>query len=100
MKTFEPVGFFELFFLKIFDYKIWKFKGTESNFNKYPNTSVGLLYMPYDYDSVMHYSRTAFSINGNPTIVPKVPGAVIGQRAGLSFQDKLEIIEVYGSGKK
>ncbi len=47
----------------------------------------------------MHYSRTAFSINGEPTIIPKVPGAVIGQRNSLSFQDAIEVIEVYGPKK-
>ena len=44
----------------------------------------------YDYGSVMHYPPTAFSINGQPTIVaiqPVPPGTSIGQRSGLSAGD-------------
>ena len=45
---------------------------------------------PYDYGSIMHYDPTAFSINGQPTIValqPLPPGVVMGQRNGLSQGD-------------
>jgi len=28
--------------------------------------------LPYDYGSVLHYSRNAFSVDGNDTIIPKV----------------------------
>ena len=52
----------------------------------------------YDYSSVMHYSGRAFSRNGKPTIVPKVPNAPIGQRAGLSSLDKAAIAQLYGGG--
>jgi hypothetical protein len=40
----------------------------------------------YDFDSIMHYPATAFSINGQPTIVTKA-GQPIGQRNGLSRGD-------------
>ena len=40
----------------------------------------------YDFGSIMHYGATAFSSNGQPTIVP-VGGQAIGQRAGLSAGD-------------
>ncbi len=40
----------------------------------------------YDYVSIMHYPRKAFSRNGQDTIVPK-RGDPIGQRMGLSQGD-------------
>jgi hypothetical protein len=41
----------------------------------------------YDYGSIMHYPRTAFSANGQDTITPVDPNAQIGQRNGLSQGD-------------
>lgn len=41
----------------------------------------------YDYGSIMHYPATAFSTNGQPTIVPVQPGVAIGQRLRLSDGD-------------
>jgi hypothetical protein len=41
----------------------------------------------YDYGSIMHYPRNAFSVNGQDTIVPTDPTAQIGQRNGLSAGD-------------
>jgi hypothetical protein len=40
----------------------------------------------YDFGSIMHYPATAFSINGQPTILVK-GGQSIGQRNGLSPGD-------------
>ncbi|XP_043078238.1 hatching enzyme 1.2-like [Puntigrus tetrazona] len=52
---------------------------------------------PYDYGSVMHYGRTAFSIQpGLETITPIPDGKVaIGQRKGLSNIDILRINKLY-----
>jgi hypothetical protein len=43
----------------------------------------------------MHYGRTAFSRNGQPTIVPLTAGATIGQRTGLSATDIATIRAMY-----
>ncbi|CAF1447452.1 unnamed protein product [Adineta ricciae] len=65
--------------------------GTEHNFNKY-TTSVDTLGTPYDYNSLMHYGSTAFSSNGQATIVPKNSAAQIRPvPAGLSPIDILEV---------
>nr|BAU29957.1 hatching enzyme [Syngnathoides biaculeatus] len=52
---------------------------------------------PYDYTSVMHYGRTAFSVNGRDTITP-IPdaGIQIGQRRGMSAWDIKRINILYG----
>ena len=41
----------------------------------------------YDYGSIMHYPRDAFSIDGSDTITPVDPNATIGQRTALSAGD-------------
>jgi hypothetical protein len=48
---------------------------------------------PYDYDSIMHYSSTAFAIDSSkPTIIAPQP---IGQRNGLSEFDIRSINAIY-----
>jgi hypothetical protein len=49
----------------------------------------------YDYDSIMHYPRRAFSKDGQDTIIPVNPGANIGQRNGLSVGDIKGLSETY-----
>ena len=61
---------------------------------------IGLMGFPYDYGSIMHYGTDYFSKNGKPTLLPKVSGAQIGNRNGLSFQDSREIIAVYSKSSK
>nr|AWD90193.1 hatching enzyme [Carassius auratus red var.] len=53
---------------------------------------------PYDYGSIMHYGRTAFSIRyGLETITPIPDRTVqIGQRQGMSNIDILRINKLYG----
>ena len=48
----------------------------------------------YDYASIMHYPRWAFSKNGKDTIVPH-GDYEIGQRAGLSEGDINGVLEMY-----
>lgn len=52
----------------------------------------------YDYGSIMHYPRTAFSSNGQDTITPlNPPTAQIGQRDGLSAGDIAGVRAMYPS---
>ncbi|HHH11048.1 MAG TPA: hypothetical protein ENK23_03125, partial [Sorangium sp.] len=53
---------------------------------------------PYDYNSIMHYSARAFSISGEPTIVPKTANVRIGQRQGPSNLDRAAIAQLYAAG--
>lgn len=54
--------------------------------------------VPYDYGSILHYSATAFSVNGQPTIVSKGgPGTKekMGQRKELSKSDIIKLNKMY-----
>ncbi|XP_039291931.1 zinc metalloproteinase nas-13 [Nilaparvata lugens] len=53
----------------------------------------------YDYDSVMHYSRCAFSKNDKPTITTVEEGVKIGQRDRLSDKDKMKLNIMYNCNK-
>jgi len=71
--------------------------GTENNFAKYSEADIDTLMLPYDYGSVMHYQANGFTSNGQPTIIPiQNASAVIGQRAGMSRIDILEVQRYYG----
>jgi len=72
--------------------------GTRSNFKKYGSSKVDSLNEPYDYGSIMHYSRKAFSKNGKETIVPRKEGVTIGQRTGLSPLDARQMNLMYNCG--
>lgn len=49
---------------------------------------------PYDYSSIMHYPRWAFSKNGKDTITP-IGDQEIGQRSVLSEGDIAAVMEIY-----
>lgn len=54
---------------------------------------------PYDYGSLMHYGRYAFSEDGGPTIIPVPdPYVPIGQRDGPSLLDLHKINVLYNCG--
>ncbi|KAM3864354.1 hatching enzyme 1.2-like [Diretmus argenteus] len=64
------------------------------NFYKQKTNNLGT---PYDYSSIMHYARTAFSIRyGKDSITPiPNPNVQIGQRRDLSRTDILRINKLY-----
>lgn len=70
--------------------------GREFNFDIY---SYGFDVGSYDYSSVMHYSKYAFSSNGYPTISinmpPGLPSTTIGQRDSLSSTDIFTLNTLY-----
>nr|XP_022908393.1 zinc metalloproteinase nas-13-like [Onthophagus taurus] len=47
-------------------------RGMEHNFDKFGEDYITTFGQPYDYGSIMHYHETAFTNNGEPTIVPHV----------------------------
>ena len=61
--------------------------GDEVSFLRKSEANVDMLNTPYDYSSVMHYSRVAFSRNGLPTIETIQPNAVIGHTGNMSAID-------------
>ncbi|KAK5645539.1 hypothetical protein RI129_006839 [Pyrocoelia pectoralis] len=65
------------------------------NFEKHNETVVGSYGEMYDYGSVMHYSKRAFTKNREDTIVPRDPNAEIGQRKGLSVIDIKKLNKMY-----
>ncbi|SEU42240.1 Astacin (Peptidase family M12A) [Myxococcus fulvus] len=66
--------------------------GYEFNFNQ--QIADGDDILGYDYGSIMHYSRTAFSSNGQPTI-ETLGGQAIGQRDALSITDAASVARMY-----
>ncbi|XP_053101923.1 meprin A subunit beta [Hemicordylus capensis] len=71
--------------------------GKEGNFNKYDDKTSDFLNVPYDYTSVMHYSKTAFMNGTEPTIVTNIPAFidVIGQRMDFSEYDIRKLSKLY-----
>ncbi|KPP56950.1 hypothetical protein Z043_125384 [Scleropages formosus] len=68
-------------------------RGQEHNFRRIDTNN---LKTPYDYNSVMHYGRFAFSRNGQATIVP-IPNSnvAIGRAMEMSPNDVLRINRLY-----
>ncbi|XP_068737456.1 hatching enzyme 1.2-like [Montipora capricornis] len=73
--------------------------GARKNFKKYDHGKVDSLGLPYDFDSVMHYDRYLFSIDGKkPTIIARGrPWVKLGGqlRGTLTKNDIFEINALY-----
>ncbi|XP_058056147.1 zinc metalloproteinase nas-4-like [Anopheles bellator] len=70
--------------------------GMAGNFDKAQAGSTNNFGVQYDYGSVMHYSATAFSKNGKPTIVAKQTfTGTMGQRDGFSAKDLTKLKLMY-----
>lgn len=71
--------------------------GFEHNFLRYDSNTVGLFSTAYDFDSIMHYNRNAFSRNGRDTIITLNPvnNNRIGQRNNLSAGDIIRLRNMY-----
>lgn len=70
----------------------------KANFVKHNEKTLNAFNVKYDYDSVMHYSTSAFAVDPNkPTITPLKPlgKAEIGQRERLSKTDIKRINNMY-----
>uniref|UniRef100_A0A3P9IXZ9 Metalloendopeptidase n=1 Tax=Oryzias latipes TaxID=8090 RepID=A0A3P9IXZ9_ORYLA len=80
---------------------VWNNILKENNFDKAGSDISTTHETPYDYRSVMHYSKDAFN-NGNGstiiTIDPKFQN-VIGQRLEMSHYDVLELNRLYNCSK-
>ncbi|KAL2093942.1 hypothetical protein ACEWY4_011254 [Coilia grayii] len=67
--------------------------GKEHNFRKINTLNQGT---PYDYNSIMHYHRYAFSKNNQPTLVPiPDPNVEIGMATEMSYNDILRVNRLY-----
>ena len=77
------------------------FTGRSRNFLKYSREIINSREIPYDYGSIMHYSRLHFTKNAKKnkeTIVPKDKNAYIGQRVALSPLDIKQANLLYNCG--
>ena len=73
--------------------------GSSHNFKKQTYSTIDSLKTPYDYLSIMHYSKTAFG-SGKVTIITKDPTMQekIGQRDRMSDIDAIQLNRLYKCG--
>ncbi|XP_049886099.1 high choriolytic enzyme 2-like [Pectinophora gossypiella] len=70
--------------------------GMASQFNRFSNSLITMLGLPYEYASNQHYGSHAFSFNGQPTITPRFnDGGQMGQLQFVSGWDILRVNRLY-----
>ncbi|XP_011186623.1 seminal metalloprotease 1-like isoform X4 [Zeugodacus cucurbitae] len=76
-------------------------EGHFHNFKRYDKKHIEDFESEYDYASIMHYKKYAFTKNGKDTIVPlkKEAKGVMGQRVGLTKCDIGKLNKMYKCGK-
>lgn len=76
-------------------------RGRENNFVKDDEKKTTTFGIPYDFNSVMHYSARAFSKNSKKTIVPRAwrRGLRMGQRFRFSPLDVDKVNVAYNCNK-
>ncbi|EDO45453.1 predicted protein, partial [Nematostella vectensis] len=75
--------------------------GFADQFDKYGSQTIDDIGMDYDYKSIMHYSRKAFTKNGNPTIEAiHDPNMEFSNGNILSPKDIIEINALYDCKSK
>ena len=83
------------------DFVIINFDNIDStktgNFDKYNSATINMYNTTYDYVSIMHYGRKAFTNDGEDTITTIDPDFqdVIGQRTQMSNGDITRIQRMY-----
>ncbi|CAI9605019.1 unnamed protein product [Staurois parvus] len=78
---------------------VWKNiqPGKGHNFEAYDDKTLSFLNVPYDYTSLMHYSKTSFQISNESTVIPKNPDYIniIGNQMDFGESDVLKLNKLY-----
>ena len=71
------------------------FLDLRDQFAMYSHGQIDKMKKDYDIKSLMHYSSTAFGVNGKTTIVSLHPGKTVGEATTYSELDIIEINALY-----
>ena len=75
---------------------VFFFPGSENHFDLVEQSAGDFILPGYDYESLLHYGRLAFSANGQPTLQARDdPIRMLGQTDGLSRKDIEKVNKLY-----